>query len=44
MKTRSNEIFNIVKAESRENAFGGIAAPSVCCCMCCTDTGGLRKY
>ena len=42
MKIRSNIQFNTVSSENDVFVFGRIAV-LVCCCMCCTDTGGLTK-
>lgn len=39
MRIRSIQL-DMVSAEGRAYAFGNVAVP-VCCCMCCTDTGGL---
>ena len=42
MKIRSNVQLNTVSAENRSFVSGKFTA-LVCCCMCCTDTGGLQK-
>ena len=42
MNIRSNVQLNNVSAENNAFVSGSIAAP-VCCCMCCTDTGGLQS-
>lgn len=39
MKIRSNVQFDTVSAENNLFVSGGLAA-LICCCMCCTDTGG----